>query len=200
MKKTTRRNDKLYIRFIYLFVITCIVTGLSMAKYQSIYTSSGVATIASWNIKINDTDITLGETTLSNIITLVPEQSDNVADGKMAPGYGGHFDIVIDPAETEVSLDYTLTLDTTQLPTDVVLLGYGDANSTESTTTIENNTITGEINIQNSSAFTSLDAQTIRVFWMWNDVRDNDSIHTSTAVSDTEYKVGVEITVTQKVV
>lgn len=197
MKKKHRKP--LYTKIIYLLAITCLVTGLSMAKYQSIYDSSGVALIASWSIKVNDDDITEG-TTLEQQITLVPQQSTNVVNGKLAPGYGGYFDIEIDPTGTEVSFDYIITLDVTQLPTDVEIVGYtmGTEGTAETATPITNNQITNSVTL-GDSAFNEQNVQNIRVYWMWNDVTDNNSVHTAEAISNAEYKVGVNVTVTQKI-
>lgn len=197
-----QNNSKMFRRLIYLLAITSIVTGLSMAKYQSIYNPSGKALIAKWSIKVNSEDITGEGTTLTNVITLVPDESTNVATGKLAPGYGGYFDVVIDPTGTEVGFDYTVNLDTSSLPTDIVLVGYniGTEGTKDDATAITDNTITGTKDLINNTAFTADSIETIRVYWMWNDVRDNDAAHTSNATSGTEYSVGVEVIVTQKVV
>lgn len=200
--KKRQNNSKMFRRLIYLLAITSIVTGMSMAKYQSIYNPSAKALIAKWSISVNSEDITGEGTTLTNVINLVPDESTNVVSGKLAPGYGGHFDIVINPTGTEVSFDYTINLNTASLPTDIVLVGYneGTTGTKDDATAITNNTITGTMELPNNNAFTAQDIKTIRVYWMWNDVRDNDTTHTNSAISGTEYSIGVEVIVTQKVV
>jgi len=197
MKKAKKRKPNMIL--IYLLVITSLVTGLSMAKYQSIYTPSATALIANWSLKINNEDITGEGTTLTNQITLVPDETENVSEGKLAPGHGGYFDIVIDPTGTEVSFDYTINVDMSALPTDIVLAGYniGTTGTREDSTAITDDTITGTMELQENAPFTDQDIRTIRIYWMWNDVRDNDAVHTSAGISGNTYSVGVEVVVTQ---
>lgn len=194
-------NSNMIRRLIYVLAITSIITGLSMAKYQSIYSPSAAALIAKWSIQVNDNDITGEGTTLSNVITLVPDESTNVVNGKLAPGYGGYFDVIIDPTGTEVSFNYQINLNTSNLPTDIVLVGYniGTEGTKDTATAITDNTITGNMQLQNNTPFTNADVRTIRVYWMWNDIRDNDATHTDTAMGDATYSVGVEVIVTQVV-
>ena len=199
MKKRLLKSNKMYIRTIYLLIITCMMTAFSMAKYQSIYTSSGVASIATWSIKVNDVDLTGEGTTLTNKIELKPDETSNVVSGKLAPGYGGYFDIALNPVGTEVSFNYNLKLDNSNLPADIEIVGYtiGTSGTSENATPIVDNTITGTMSLTNNTAFSSSDTQNIRIFWIWNDVRSKDAVHTSAATSGTDYAVGVEVIVTQ---
>ena len=201
-KVKVHSNSKLYRYFIYLIVITAIVTGISMAKYQSVYTPSGKAVIANWAIKVNTEDITADGTTAAKDITLVPETSANVAEGKLAPGYGGYFDITIDPTGTEVGFDYDIELDVSKLPTDITITEYDLMKATETTAdlAITNNKIEGEFTLAENESFNADDVTTFRIYWMWNDVRANDATHTATAIGNGDYSVGVELCVTQKVV
>ena len=197
MKKAKKTKSNMIL--IYLLVLTSVVTGLSMAKYQSVYTPSASALIANWSLKINNEDITGDGTTLTNQITLVPDATENVSEGKLAPGHGGYFDIVIDPTGTEVSFDYTINVDMSQLPTDIVLAGYniGTTGTREDSTPITDNTISGTIELENNEPFSEQDVETIRVYWMWNDIRDNDAVHTTAGISGNTYSVEVEVVVTQ---
>lgn len=199
MKKKLHKKNRLFSIYVYILIFTCMITALSMARYQSIYTSSGVAAIASWKIKVNNEDVTGSGTTLTNTIQLIPDENTNVVSGKLAPGYGGYFDITIDPTDTEVTFDYSVRLDNTTLPTDIEFIGYimGTDGTSQDATEITDNTITGTMNIDNNTPFDSSDIINIRVFWMWNDVRSNDATHTAEATSGTNYTVGVEISMTQ---
>ena len=208
MKKATTREmksmktNKLYRQTIYLLILTCVITFLSMAKYQKIYNLTATAAVANWSIKVNDIDITGDGGTVTNQIELKPEQSEKVIEGKLAPGHGGYFDVRIDPTGTEVNINYKIVLDTSNLPTDVVLAGYnigGTTTTSDGATPIQDNTINGEISISENRAFDITDTEIVRIFWMWNDVRENDSVHTATATDGQEYNVGVNVTVTQVV-
>lgn len=161
-----------------------------------------MALIAKWNIKVNNKDVTTEGTTLNNMITLIPNETSNVAEGKLAPGYGGCFDIAINPEGTEVGFDYTIVFDITSLPTDVALTGYNIVTSGDSSdlTEIIDNTITGTMNLPSTSVFTTEDTKNFRIYWIWNDVRENDEQHTLAAIEDEQYSIGVSVTVTQKII
>ena len=196
-----KKRDLITITVIILLMVRLILiyNADSAAKYATNVNGSSTAYVAKWIIKVNDIDLTHEEKTMSNLVTLVPDNRDNVAAGKLAPGYGGYFDVVIDPTGTEVSFKYTLTIDTSKLPTDIVLTGYnlgtdGTKNDAEEITA---NTITREIRLPENSAFTNEHIETVRVYWMWNDIRTNDAVHTSAATSGNEFSVGVNINVTQ---
>lgn len=196
-------NSKLFNKLLYLLVLTSIITSLSMAKFQNTYTPSGKAAIANWSIKVNTQDITLDGTEENKQITLVPEESENVVSGKLAPGYGGYFDITLDPTGTEVGFDYTLKLDMSNLPTDITITEYDiikNSITSESDLIINNNKIEGEFELSDNESFSSENITTFRIYWVWNDVRENDAVHTATAIGNGEYSVGVSVCVTQKVV
>lgn len=203
VNKKVSSNSKLYRKLLYLLVLTSIITSMSMAKFQSIYTPSGKAAIANWSIKVNTEDITVDGIEENKEITLVPEESSNVATGKLAPGYGGYFDITIDPTGTEVGFDYTIKLDVSKLPTDITITEYDvikESSVTEADLVIDSNKIEGDFNLDSNTAFGANDITTFRIYWVWNDVRANDAVHTATAISDGEYCVGVEVCMTQKVI
>lgn len=189
-------------KLLFLLVITSMVTSMSMAKFQSTYSPSGKAFIANWSIKINTEDITNGGTTTNKEINLIPEKSENVVDGKLAPGYGGYFDITFDPTGTDVSFEYTLDLDISKLPTDITITEYDiikNSNNVETDKTIINNKIEGEFKLSENSSFSNEDIETIRIYWVWNDIRQNDEIHTNTAIENGVYSVGVDVSITQKI-
>lgn len=64
--------------------------------------------IGKWNIYINETSVT-EETFVVDSITVM--NNEKVKDGKIAPGTSGYFDIVIDPADTDVSIRYDVSFD-----------------------------------------------------------------------------------------
>ena len=70
--------------------------------------------LGSWTILVNDTDVTGSEVEFE-IDNIVYEQDNTVVSGRLAPGLGGHFDISIDPTDTEVSVRYDITFDYTEL-------------------------------------------------------------------------------------
>lgn len=68
--------------------------------------------IGRWNIKINDTDITVGDEPVEFEITnFTWNVSEHVKEGKVAPGMTGQFEILIDPTDTDVSIEYAIKID-----------------------------------------------------------------------------------------
>lgn len=101
------------IRFIIIFLAILIFAGIylfqtSYAKYRRQIKSDFSATIASWNIKVNNEMIN-NKTELTNTITPVINNSTYVKQGTIAPGTTGYFDLTIDA--TLVDVDFTYTID-----------------------------------------------------------------------------------------
>ena len=101
------------IRFIIIFLAILIFAGIYLfqtayAKYRRQIKSDFSATIASWNIKVNNKMIN-NKTELTNTITPIINNSTYVKEGTIAPGTTGYFDLTIDA--TLVDVDFTYTID-----------------------------------------------------------------------------------------
>lgn len=109
---------------IVLLVLILILLILIIRSTYSKYITEGNAdineTIAEWEIKVNDTDITVAspESTEDESVTFYIteddiqwEQSPNISEGKMAPGIIGYFYLRIDPTNTQTALKYTIDID-----------------------------------------------------------------------------------------
>lgn len=71
--------------------------------------------LGAWEIKVNEKDITTSGQV--ETFTIADDQlgyvtSDYIQAGKIAPGGQAYFDIVIDPSNTDVSIVYTIDIDT----------------------------------------------------------------------------------------
>ena len=66
--------------------------------------------VADWNIKINGTNVTNGQTEQFTITDVHFGGDANVRSGKFAPGTSGYFDLAIDPDDTQVSIKYEIEL------------------------------------------------------------------------------------------
>lgn len=189
------------IRFILLFIL---IVGVSLfylfqssyAKYKKQITGDVEATVASWNIKINNESIN-NKSVLSNYIIPTLDSSEYIKEGVIAPSSTGYFDLLINAEEVDVDFTYEITgtvHEETQLD-DLIITEY-EQDGIKKTYT-EENKITGEI--QKNSPNTS-----IRIYFKWND----DSLsETMDNQSDTEYatnsnnkqtKIKVDIKFTQK--
>lgn len=63
-----------------------------------------------WQILVNQNDVT-NNTFASIDLVPVMENNENIANGTIAPSSKGYFDIEIDPSNTELSFDYSVSLD-----------------------------------------------------------------------------------------
>ncbi len=101
-----------------LLVMTLLF--FEIAKTYSLFETNGngeiSSDIATWEIHVNDTDVTkLNGTNTFNLASINWENQNHVIDGKGAPGSVGTFNIIIDPGNTKVSFTYELTFDFSNL-------------------------------------------------------------------------------------
>ncbi len=172
-----KNND---LKFIIIFVIVVAISLLylsqaSYAKYRKQIKGTMEATIASWNIIVNNEDIK-NKTTLTNNITPVFDSNQYVKENVIAPGSSGYFDIIINAENVDVDFTYEIqsSVDEDTPLEDIVFTKY-DKNGTENTFT-ENGKITGEL--QKNTGDTSL-----RIYFKWND----DATNTMNNQQDTTY-------------
>lgn len=188
------RGKKRVIRFFisYLFLALLLILYSTFSKYATIEEGQPKAVIANWNVKINNEDIT-SQQTLSNIITLIPETTrQTTTDNKLAPGQSGCFDIIIDPSQTEVAIEYTINFDTTNLPQGIILTNYEIIEDNISANFM-NTSITGEINLNSTEqALSESDKKTIRIYWEW------EENSTDIPTREENYDISVTINVRQK--
>lgn len=177
----------------YSFISLILIFYSSFARYTTIAEGTETVAIANWKIMINGTNISDVEN-VSKVITLVPDSSNQTTkDNKIAPGKSGHFDITLNPAGTEVSIEYTITIETTNLPSGITLTNY-EIVETGVNQTLTNNTITGEITLTDTAQeLTESDTKTIRIYWNWD---ENDTIIPDVT---TNYNIVVTAKVQQKI-
>lgn len=186
------RGTKRLIRFLgfYLILAFFLLFYSTFARYTTIVKNESTVPIANWQIKVNNNDILNGGT-LTNKIELIPS-TQTTTDNKLAPGQNGYFDIIINPEGTDVAIEYIVNLNTTNLPSGIILTTYEILNENISAN-IENNQIEGKINLQQMQQLTSSDAKTIRVYWEWADGS------TDIPTGEQNYKIEATITVKQKI-
>ena len=101
------------IKLIILILILCVLY-LTIRSAYSRYTSKAFAVVekglAQWVIKVNNTDITKNYTEPTEFVidSFVWDwgEGSHVAEGKVAPGMTGTFEIEIDPTDTQVAYEY----------------------------------------------------------------------------------------------
>ena len=131
---------------------------------------------ASWQILVNENDITSATTSSIELIPNI-EANEHIANNTIAPSSKGYFDINIDPTNVNVSFGYEVALEVLNknMP-DLVITKYAliDSNYVEGDeleiNTISNSTIEGTLNYDNTTEYEPF---TIRIYFEWYDAEDN---------------------------
>lgn len=96
-----------------MLFITIIQIRNTFALYKTEVTGETQSLLGVWSIKINETDISSGATDIKFNITedyLHFTETSNVAEGYIAPGSEGYFEILIDAIENDVAVKYDIKI------------------------------------------------------------------------------------------
>lgn len=123
------------------------------------------SSVGKWNILVNNTNIKNSETFTVDSINIVG--SDNVLNGKLAPGSRGYFDIVIDRTDSSTSIKYDVTFDFSNLSDSFVV---DDISLTSGGTLYR----TGEYTYSGIIKLNEESSNTIRTYIKWENNEDNN--------------------------
>ena len=186
-----KRKYKLLILILIIFLLIIIIRS-TYSKYTNKAVAAITKPIGQWVIKVNNTDITEvddeGEPANQTFVidTFDWDTTTHVVDNKIAPGRGGSFDIVIDPTDTQVSFNYTITINNPVLKTtgtteatddDIVAYITGATAADGKTITFSRDSATGISTITRmkplseiSSETSSIRLDTIHVEFEWPNI------------------------------
>ena len=124
---------KIFLLLALLCLFTCLYfVRTTYAKYLTSANGELQATIARWNIKVNNTTVRNNDT-LTNGLTPTFVHSDHISDNVIAPTSEGYFTLNIDATDVDVSFTYTITISQSSeysLLTDFIVTGYSTDNGT----------------------------------------------------------------------
>ena len=172
-------NRKLKFILAVIALVFCITQiQQTYAKYVDTKEGDTNFTVAKWKILVNNQDITEAAT-MSSLINPVYVQNDNVAEGVIAPGSEGYFDLVIDASKTEVSFQYNISVTTSENSSvkDLIITGYTLNDGALIPVDSELNNISNTVYYYSENKVNSL-----RVYFKWLD-GDGESMDNS---ADTE--------------
>lgn len=111
-----KKKTKIVLLIIAIMVIlVSFIGGQAYAKYMSRVTGNGVAEIACWNFKVNENEEKMQTISLDSTIHNI-----TLANGKVAPGTSGEFQIKIDATGSDVEIFYTVNFaNETKKPTNL---------------------------------------------------------------------------------
>lgn len=173
------KKFRLLIAFISLLMCLTFIQD-TYAKYVNNVNGEANLTIARWKILVNNEDITTGSLA-QEVITPVFSGTDYIKSDVIAPTSTGYFDIIIDAKDTDVSFNYTITVNTSSESsvTDLVTTGYSINDGEVINFENYNENITGTID------YNTIDITTIRVYVMWNDSVSNDMDNNADTIAAT---------------
>lgn len=153
-----------FILLVFLFLgMILFLSQNTLSKYRDEFDGLTNVQLARWNIKVNNQEITHSDT-LSADITPTFQGNDNIAEGVLAPGAKGYYDVIIDASEVDVAFTYQLTLEHVEdeIISDIILTGYSINPDTNQEILTYTDKITGTVELNQ-------DITTIRIFFEWND-------------------------------
>ena len=193
---------------------TCAISG-TFAKYTSTQTNSDTARVAKWSFKVGDKDIAT-ETFAFNLFDVVADTNEDdeindeyVADGVIAPGTWGFFDLVLTNASevnATVAIDF-LVDNTYEIPVEFkvekIATGTADPTAVPATgwTDEPAAVVAGDDNLAYGTG-----TITYRVYWRWtiddnttngSGMNDTELGAQQAAGTDTKLTVSATITATQ---
>ncbi len=196
-------------RTLIVLVALLLVVGISSytyAKYTGSSNGTGTTTAATFAVKVNDKD--LGDAVDFTVTPSHTSGSTYVADDKVAPGFGGYFDVVIDPTGSEVALNYTIsdlklsdgtnTLTNVSLDKYEVIANGGQAKGYDTAKTVNNSIVSDSIMLTNGQALTENNKITVRVYFTWEGYVDDDTDKTDTSLAGKVITVSGTVKVDQK--
>ncbi len=102
-------KNRIFIISLVVLLFTLLIVVDTYALFETDRTETGDLSIGKWKIKVDGTDISLLESvTLSNFTY---SSSSHTQSGYFAPGMSATFDVEIDTSESDVSVEYDLTVD-----------------------------------------------------------------------------------------
>ena len=189
-----------------LAIIACLVAviGGTYSRYISQGTATTTAEIAKWSVKLNGTN--MSTTPITKEVQLTYLSNKYVKDGTIAPGRKATFDIVIDPTDSEVAIDYTLIIDTS------AITGLTNGNSNVSITkaqykfgegAVQSANITSADGVTISESLADVEAgkaltMTVTVEWD-NEDDENNAADTANGVQGGTITIPVTVTAMQHI-
>lgn len=179
----------------FFVILTFFLLVSAHGIFESGIFRDAVMKIATWKVEINGSVVTNEQKTFS-IDDITWNSSDNVLEGKVAPGIDGYFDIIIDPNDTDVSVRYDLIYDMSTLKSineAFVITKVEEINGKKLTLT-DKDTYTGIIDLKSTEA---KEIYTIRTYIKWEDIETNNDNDYLLGTSSITFELPIEVNVTQ---
>jgi len=176
-------------------ILTCSLLITTFGIFESKVSNDTKIKTAAWKIQINDSIVTNEEKTFS-INDVTWSTSNNVLEGKVAPGIEGYFDILIEPNETEVSIKYDLIYDMEYLKNinSAFTITKVEELSGNNLTLTDKNIYTGIISLNDIK---DGKYHIIRTHVKWEDLDDNFQNDYKTGTTEANFEIPINVVVSQ---
>ena len=198
MNELVKKNIKKILILIFLFMFFLLIYGGARiyALFHSELNSKIQQKNGNWNIIINNTDVTQGKDIKFNIDSISVEENEHVKTGTLAPGLTGHFNIIIDPQNTDVSVKYEISLDENELKnSNLIIKSIKEKSEENKLIKVGPNDYVGVIlleKIKNGQK----DEITVEIEWLDNEENKETDIEIGQK-SDSHYKIPLTVHVCQ---
>ena len=194
MKRKKSKMKKLII-LTFFTILAFFLLISTYGVFESILLREVGFDIAAWEVEVNGSKVTNEEKDFT-IDDIIWEKSDNVVNGKVAPGIEGYFDIVIDPKDTDVSIKYEIEYDLEHLKNinpAFKITRVEEINDNKLYLTSES-TYAGIIKLNDIKLNKT---HTIRTYIKWEDIEENNENDYILGSSNILFELPVEVNVIQ---
>ena len=174
---------KVFLIVLLIAMIGLILVSGTYAKYTTTFTGSDTATVAKFKVSSNTTAETFDLFKTAKEVDGTTADVD-VANGKVAPGTGGKFDVKL-TNDSDVKVHYTLDLKETN--TENVPIEY----SLDGTTYV---TAANFASISAADLAIGSTTQTVSVYWRWAFEGKDSTNYKTTQTDTTDYTLGTAST------
>ena len=158
-KKKSNNLLKLFILIVFVLLIS-----FSLARYTGISEMNFLVNIAKFKVSINDNLISNDVTNINNSINLIVDEN-LTQDGLIKCGQKGHFNIKVDPNDTEVSIKYQIDFSSANLPGEFKLTGYSVDDSNTVIPFTNGTIINDSIVLNGKEHFDTTDVKNYTIYW-----------------------------------
>ncbi len=194
----TQKTIKRMIVVLAVLAIALYFVASTYARYASTLSGDATVKVAKWAVTINDDDMTNASTDIG--LTFTEGANENVVAGYIAPNSSLYADFVIDPAGSQVAMDYSFKLGAITAPTGVTLPSSIAVEKVVKVASDGQETVinanadgeyTGEILLTDQAALTTDDSVTVRVYVKWTNDDTKNAEDTTAGVAAPELTMNV---------
>lgn len=187
-------KKKLWLLFIVSLFILCNYVVKTYALFESNMEGELQNEIGHWNIKLNDILMSTSKEQTITINSFTYDESENTKSGYISPGSSGYFDLILDTTDTDVAVEYNISIDLDNIENENISLDVSVIGGSK----IENSSVgvySGILTLQDIASNPQI---VLRVTINWNNVVEYDDTDTELGMQvDSKLTVPIKINVEQ---